>query len=194
MPTLGQQITWEMPYFAKGHTALPNIAPTITGTNTGNFTLEYQINTGSGFSAWKALTGANLVTETISSVTGFKLKIRATVATANATNALTYIRIDTTTTDPAQDEQYPLDTYTLTLTGLQANSDIVIYQAGTTTIRESVDANPSTSWGYLYSAIEAVDIGIFIAGYIPFYIRNYSLTSADASIPVAQVIDRAYLP
>jgi hypothetical protein len=37
-----------------------------------------------------------------------------------------------------------------------------------------------------------VDIGIFKAGYVPFYIRNYPLASTAASLPVAQVVDRNY--
>lgn len=49
MPTVGDQVTWTMPYYALGHTSLANIAPTLTGTNTGNMSYEFQWDTGSGF-------------------------------------------------------------------------------------------------------------------------------------------------
>ncbi|NJK44523.1 MAG: hypothetical protein HC933_09735, partial [Pleurocapsa sp. SU_196_0] len=133
LTVVGDQVTWEMPYRALGHTALANVAPTITGTNTANHTLEYAIDTGAGFGAFKTLSAANLSGETISPSSGFKLRIRATCSVATATNALTNIRIDTVTSSTAQSSNlYPLDTVTVTLTGLQSNSEVRVFTAGTT--------------------------------------------------------------
>jgi hypothetical protein len=84
---------------------------------------------------------------------------------------------------------------TLTITGLIDGSDISILTAGTTTERVNVQANSGTSYQhqYTYIASDYVDIGIFKAGYIPYYIRNYTLGNADASLPASQVVDRAYI-
>lgn len=129
MPNVGDQIIFTMPYFCIGHTALANVAPTLTGTNTGNFTYEYDIDTGAGFSgSYKTLNATNLSGETISPSTGFKLKYRITTATANASNALTYIRINTVSTAVAQaGNLYPLDYATITLNGLVAGSRVQLY-------------------------------------------------------------------
>ena len=81
---------------------------------------------------------------------------------------------------------------TLTLTGLQTGSDIVILAAGTTTELLNIDANNGATYAYMYSATSNVDIGVFKAGYVPFYIRNFSLAATDASLPVAQTADRNY--
>lgn len=82
---------------------------------------------------------------------------------------------------------------TLTLTGLVSGSDIVILDAGTTTERINVDAHGSTSYGYNYTVTGDVDIGVFKTGYVPFYVRGYTLSGTDASLPIAQVADRYYL-
>ena len=125
---------------------------------------------------------------------GVKLKIKIDANTTSASNALTYLRIDTVTTSSDQNAvAYPLDTFTLTLTGLQTGSDIVILEDGTTTERVNVDANAGTTYEYVYETPEDIDIGVFKIGYKPFYIRGYTLASADGSVPIAQVADRDYL-
>ena len=82
---------------------------------------------------------------------------------------------------------------TLTLSGLQTGSDIVILDAGTSTIREQVDANAGTSYPYSFSTGGAVDIGVLKAGYVPLYVRNFTLPATDASLPISQTADRNYL-
>jgi hypothetical protein len=198
---VGDQVTWEMPYFAVGYTAFTNTAPTFVGNNLvfasnrwGNHTIEFQIDTGSGYGgAWLNLVAANLIAQTITSTTGFRLKILATCAVANATNAITNMRVAMTTTAAARKGTlYPLNVVTLTLTGLVAGSDIVILQAGTSTILTAVDANAGTTYNYVYETIQNVDIGIIKPGCVPLYIRNYPLTASNASLPVAQTADRNY--
>lgn len=85
-----------------------------------------------------------------------------------------------------------VNTIALTITGLQPSSDIVILQAGTNNVIASVDSNIPTSWIYSYDTQQTVDIGIIKPGFIPLYIRNYSLGSSNASLPVAQQFDRNY--
>ena len=84
----------------------------------------------------------------------------------------------------------------LTLSPIVTGSDVVIYSAGTTTVIESSQDIAGTSYVYDYPASEAgnsIDIGIFKAGYVPFFIRAYTKSSADATVPVTQVVDRFYL-
>jgi hypothetical protein len=194
LSSVGDQVTWTMPYFAKGHTALANLAPTLTGTNTGNLTYQYQLDTGSGFGTLKTLNAANLSAETITAADGFKLKIIATCATANAGNLLTQIQVSTVTTGAAQSTNlYPLNVITLTLTGLVPGTDVVVLQAGTTTVLHTADANPTSTYDYIYETPQSVDIGFINPGYVPLYIRNYLLSSNNATLPVAQVADRSYI-
>jgi hypothetical protein len=122
---VGDQVTWEMGFYAIGFTALTNALTTATGTNVtwtsgsawGNHTIEFQINTGSGYGAWTALNAVNLNAQVITATTGFKLKIRATTLVANAGNVLTRLAIPLTTTSAAQETNlYPLNTVNITVT------------------------------------------------------------------------------
>jgi hypothetical protein len=195
LTVVGQQVTWEMPHFARGHTALANLAITLTGTNTGNLSYEFQYDKGLGYNGvWLTLNAANLSgAGAITPAVGVRLKVRATCATANAGNLLTNIAIPTLTTSTAQNEQYPLSVSTLTLTGVVAGSDVVILLAGTETTRALVDSHPTTSYDYSYETPENIDIAVYKSGQMPFFIRNYTLSLTDATLPVAQVADASYL-
>jgi hypothetical protein len=206
LAALNDEIIIEQDYYVKGCTGLPNTAPVVTGTNVtyvsgpdwGNHDIYFQIdvNDGAGWNGtWLDLTGANLnsFNADIDPALGFKLKYRIVCDTASTTNLISYIRIQTDSTLAAQtDNLYPLDTNTLTLTGLVTGSDVVVRTAGTTTVLASVDAG-GTSFVYTYSGAQTVDVFVHKAGYVPYSIRNLSLTTSDSSIPVAQVVDRAYL-
>jgi hypothetical protein len=201
---LGDQVTWEMPFFAIGFTAFTNSAPTITGTNVtystgarwGNHDIEFQVDTGSGYGGtWLALTAANLIANTFNSTTGFKLKLRATCAVASATNAITNMRVALTTTSTDRDTKlYPLSVNTVTFTGLPTGCDAVVLTAGTTTILAQADALAGTSYAFQYEGTPTVDVGFIKPGYVPYYFRNLALGSTDSSIPVTLTIDRNYLP
>jgi hypothetical protein len=199
---VGDQVTWEMPFFAIGYTAFTNSAPTITGTNVtfgtrwGNHDIEFQVDTGSGYGGtWLNLTAANLIAQTFNSTTGFKLKIRATCAIAAATNVLTNLRVALTTTSTDQSTKlYPLSVNTITFTGLPTGTDVVVLTAGTSTILSSVDSGVGTTFVYQYEGTPVVDVGFIKAGYVPQYIRNLALTSGNASIPVSLALDRNYTP
>lgn len=88
------------------------------------------------------------------------------------------------------------NTKTLTLTGLQTLSDIVILTAGTSTSLVNINENVGSTYNYSYAYVANtfIDIGVFKVGYVPFYIRNYLLANADSSLPVSQIIDRGYAP
>jgi hypothetical protein len=154
---------------------------------------EYDLDTGSGFTGvYKEITAASLGTEVISA-TGFRPRVRITAQTED-NNILRGLAILTNTTLAAQAANlYPLATYTLTVENIVAGSDVVIYPSGTETVLRSIDSVPATTWNYVYTTPTTIDIGVFRAGYIPLYIRGLVLTTAAASVQVAQAIDRAYL-
>lgn len=133
--------------------------------------------------------------ETVSASNGFKLKFRLKTTQNNSSSITSYF-VYTHNTETSRTYQYTLDTVNLTLTGLIANSDINIMQAGTTTQLLEVDQNPTSSYTWTYDSTyvgTSIDIGIMINGYVPYYIRNYTLGSTDASLPIAQVIDRNFV-
>jgi hypothetical protein len=200
MPVIGHDALFETPDFIIGHTAFTNTALIMAGGTATNYGYKYQIdkNDGAGWSTESAtLTPTTLGTSLngltgISASLGFKLRIRITTSTTNAT-AITSFYLTTVSTTTAQDFQYPLDTFNLTLSGLITGSDVVILSAGTDTVLNQIDQNVGSTWIHTYETPTNVDIFVSKAGYVPFYIRNYSLQSANASLPIAQTIDRNFI-
>lgn len=193
MPILGDQVIWEMPYFAIGHTALANIAPTITGVNTANITYAYQIDLGAGYNGtWLTLNAANLSSHIIPSFVnlynqgGFRIKVRATTNTSNTGNALTYIRIDTVTNATEYQRQYPFYNPNVGYTGTLTGSNLAIYADSTNDLAKSAthsgsDTLAATPWDTNYSAI----LRLRKPGYQP--IENTVTIDFDGiSIPAVQ--------
>lgn len=87
------------------------------------------------------------------------------------------------------------NTVILTLTGLVNLSDISILTAGTTTEVANVQGNSGSTYefSYTYATGAYIDIGVFLAGYRPYYVRAYLLGATNSSLPVAQVADRDYI-
>ena len=198
MPTVGMTATFEMPHFALGHSSFTNTALVMAGGGAvGNFTFAYQIDTGSGFGAWSSeLTAAGLGTSlnglSISASTGFKLKLRITTGTANTT-AITSVYVVTGSSAAAQANYHPLDTNTLTLTGIVAGTDVVILTSGTTTVLASTDAQASSTYVFTYSGAQTVDVRLYRPGHIPYFVTGLALTTVDSSLPVSQVADPSYV-
>jgi hypothetical protein len=94
----------------------------------------------------------------------------------------------------AQIDDEPQFSPYLTLTGLVAGSDIVILDAGTGNILNSLDSYGGTSyaWNYDPDSVSNVDVCIYKPGQVPMAIRNLALGVAGASIPIQQVADRNY--
>ena len=197
LSTAGDYYICEMQEARLQTTGFSNSAATITGDAAvlTNHTFEYQFDGGSGYGGvWKTLNGANLSAETVNPAVGYKLKFKITATVSANTNLVTCVRCLTTSTLAAQtDNLYPLDTITLTLTGLVSGSDVTILAAGTETVRATQEENAGTTYGYTYETPESIDIAVYQPGYIPFFIRNYSLGSSNASVPCAQVADVSYL-
>ena len=200
LPNLGDTATWESPWFHLGHTALANSALALVGTNTGNFTYDFQHDTGSGWNGtWLAATGANLSgIGAINPATGIKLKLRATVATASATNALGLISVITVTTSVAQDTLYafPFDA-TGTVTNLLTGSRVQIYNEDTNTeLFNGVVAGTSTAYEYYdgtqVSAGDAVRIRVAKLGYLPQTLLAIA-TATGFSVTANQQTDAIYV-
>lgn len=200
LDNVGDEVQWEMDYWCLGSTALANAAPVVTGTNVtfssgarwGNHDLYYQIDKGAGFGGtWIALNQTNLALETgINPAIGFKLKIRAVCAIASTTNLLTYIRITTVSTLADQSANlYPLDTSTLTLTGLKVNSEVRVFEAGTQTEVAGIE-NSGTSAAFEITVSE-VDIVVLALQYENIRIAGIS-TVSDITVPIQQAFDRNY--
>lgn len=128
LPTVGDTATFELPYFAIGHTGFSNVtAPVMDGGTITNYSFAFQADTGSGWSSWSseyatadALRDA-LSTLNIAYATGFKLRLRLTATTASTT-AITFLVFTTTTTETAQQTLYPLEVATVSVDGLVTGS------------------------------------------------------------------------
>jgi hypothetical protein len=176
MKTLTDVVTWEMPYYALGITGFAASAPTITGTNAGNHTFDFQydLNDGAGYNGtWLTLNSTNLSAITVDPADGVKLKVRATVNTANSGNLLTYISIATVTNSVAQQTEYPLPVVlnTAQVTNILTGSRIRVYNTTTATeIANEIVAG--TSWTLLY--VEG-------AGFTSGDVLNIRLTRCDGA-------------
>ena len=132
MARLTDEIVWTMPHHALGVTGFANTAPTITGANAANHTLEFQADTGSGFGdTWLALTAANLAAISVNPSAGVRLRVRAKVNTASTSNLLSFIRIDTVTDATSQQIEYPLPGATVTVSSLVPGSRVKITRVDT---------------------------------------------------------------
>ena len=146
MASVGDEVVATMDYFSLGHTSFKNVAPTFTAVNIGNFAITYQIDTGTGFSAYKTLNAANLSAETISPSAGFKLRIKVVTVTANAGNNVQHIRIDTNTTSADQEaNQYPLPGSILSVAGLVPYSNVRVSRVDTGAVIAAQESGASTS-------------------------------------------------
>jgi len=200
MPTIGMTATFELDYYALGHTSFQNSALVMAGGTATNYTYDYAIDKNDG-AGWSAMTTSNYTSTTLATALngltgidaskGIKLKLEITTGTTNTT-AITSVYLLTNSSTTAQDYQYPLDINTVTFTGLVTGTDVTVTTSNTVAVVGSVDSNPTTSWGYVFSGAQTVDVKFIKAGYVPYIIYDLSLTATDSSIPVSQVIDRAY--
>lgn len=195
MTSTSDEIIYTWPHFILGYTSFTNSSSTITGTNTGNHTFQYDLDSGSGFSGtWKTLNGTNLSVETISATSGFKLKIRITVNTANASNQLTGLQIPMTTDSTSQQTQYPLDAATITLKGVVSGSRYRIERSSNAALITEGTASGSDI-SYTFSADDFpfnVDIivrkGSASQKYKPYELTT-SFPATGVTVQVAQEVD-----
>jgi hypothetical protein len=81
----------------------------------------------------------------------------------------------------------------ITLTGLQNPSEVRVFNAGTQTERSGTGAENVTTGSHTFSvpASTSIDISVLSLGYQNLRLLAFS-SSADVSIPIAQVLDRQY--
>lgn len=136
MQTVGDQIVWTMRYRAQGHNFVAT--PTMLGGTISNYTVEFQADTGSGFSGtWLTANTTNLSALSINPAVGVGLKVRVTCTTANA-STITGIRFATTTTLALQQAvQYPIDPVTISVTNIVAGSRIKVTRTDTSAVLDN---------------------------------------------------------
>ena len=78
----------------------------------------------------------------------------------------------------------------LTLIGLQVNSEVRVYIAGTTTEIAGVE-NSGTTFADATIAVDSVDVVVLNLQYLAIKIKNVD-TSSDVTLPIQQVFDRQY--
>lgn len=188
MPTSGNQITWTWSYPILGLTSFANTAPVISGTNTGNFTLTYDLDKGSGFSGtFKALTAANLSGETGISPAGVRLRVRALVNTSNATNALTRIQIyGVTSAADCAANPYPYNNPPVTVTGGLSSSIYSIFRVSDGKRLDTRTGSTSVTLLPDWYANTSVMLRVRKPGYDAIE-SGFTLTERVASIPVSQL-------
>lgn len=196
LSAVGDYFYSEMTTFIKGHTSFRNSAPTITGTNTNLVTYEYQIDTGSGWNGtWKTLNAANLSAETISPTTGFKFKLRGTKASAGVAQITSIQILSNSTVADQTGTLYPLDTATLSFTGLQPGSEVRCFVGTDQNTAVEIGGTESTG-GSTFTLQHSVAgqqgyIAIINLGYETIYF-DYTYKSSDDSILIQQYTDRNY--
>jgi hypothetical protein len=189
-------------YYFKGHVALTNTEPVINGTNVtyvsgarwGNHEIYYQIDTSGVWNGtWKDFNATNLSAEPISA-TGFKLQYKIDCVSANETNLVTFIRIETSSTSAAQVANlYDLDTNTITLNGLTSGSEVRAYYGTDPATAIEVAGIESSTSAFTFSHSKVGD------GYIKIFALNkqpielpWTYEPEDKEIPVQPVIDRVF--
>ena len=205
----GSVMEYEMPYYAIGHTGFTGDV-TIRLQNTtaahgvnslsSDVTLEFQydLNDGNGYNgSWlSAATASNLTGITINPANGIKVKWKLTNNDGQL-REFNGLLLETTTTTAAQEGNlWPIDQnlVNFTLTGLQANTEIRVYNTGTTTELFGVE-NSGTSFTdtYLHTGTDfGVDIVVHHEQYEAIRLENVVLTATAASIPIQQQFDRQY--
>jgi len=196
LKTINDEIVYETSII-KGYTSFPNTAPVLNGNGMATILAqEYQIDTGAGWSSWKTLNGANLSAESISPA-GFKLRMRVRCISTNTNAAFDSVLIPITTSAAAREANlYPLDTVTITLTGLQPGSEVRAY-VGTdpsTAIEIAGVESSGTSFTFNHSNTGQTGfIRVFALGYQPINYSPYTYSAQPAELLVQQVIDRNYV-
>ncbi len=199
LTVVGQEIEWVMPFFALGHTALANTAPTLTGTNTGNLTYTFQYDIGAGWNgSWLTLNATNLNgVGAINPAIGVKLKIRAVCATASATNAITNIRVTTVTTSSDQSTNlYPLDPVdvTFSFSGLEIGTEVVLFNSSNVELKREVIAGTTFEYDYIWTGTDLTGCYALIwkDDKVAIKFTGITLDEVTRDVPIAQSDDLVY--
>lgn len=200
MPVIGMSATFEMPYYALGHTQFANSALVMAGGTATNYTYEFAIDKNDG-AGWSTMTTENYTPTTLGTALnaigaldaskGFKLRLKITTTVTNTT-AITSVYMTTVSTTTAQDYQYPLDTATVNVTNLVSGSRVKATKASDGTVLFSgVESSGSVSFQTEY--IGAINIEARKASASPYYIawvtQITSISGQTVSATALQQLD-----
>ena len=186
--TLNDQVTWTWNYIIRGLTGFTATAPQIIGTNTGNFTVTYDLDKGAGFSGtFKALTSGNLSGETGISPTGVKVRVRAVCNTANASNLLRTIAFyGATTASDMIANYYPYNQPLVYVSGIVSGTIASVFRNSDgkrlDTVIGTTDISLFPEW---YSDTTAT-LRVRKAGY-DAVASEFTLTESGLAYPVSQI-------
>lgn len=200
MPTIGQQVIFETPEFIIGHSSFQNSALVMAGGTATNYTYQYQIDTGSGFGSWSSdktptTLGTALNGETISAVTGFKLKLKITTSTTNAT-AITSVYMLTSSTTTTQAYQYPLDPVeaTYSFSGLDTGTEVVLFDNTNAELKREVISGTTFEYDYTWTGTDSTGNYALIwkNNKYPIKFTGITLGNTSVDVPISQADDLVY--
>lgn len=191
----GGWLLYEWPHKIIGVTAFPSGgAITIAGSGTANFTIEYQIDVGSGWTSLAALNHTNLSAHTINPLEGFRFRVKISHPTGSMSNYL--YRLNWSTTVDYDTYLYPVDTVNITLQNVQDGSRYRIYNE--TTSQEIAEGVQSGTADIVIPDVpyngsdETLSIYVRRATSAPLY-KPLKLTATlnenGATVYVSQVLD-----
>lgn len=192
-------VTYVWPWKIRGVTGFQNITPTLSawfseppyGDAAAFAVLEYAIDTGNGYSAWKAATGTNLSAEVVDAVAGFGFKVRFSVTAPRMLYSGVVFR-----TNIDQSVRYPLDDVPIILQNVvvgtvyrivdEATGDVIAagVAAGTTV------TIPKVAY---YEGASTLALTLVHLDYLYIKLTGLSLGPTGLTIPIQQQRDRNYL-
>jgi hypothetical protein len=184
---LNDQVTWTWTYWILGLTAFANTAPFINGTNTGNFTFQYDLDKGTGFSGtFQTLNAGNLSAETGILPQGVKVKIRAICNTANTANLLRAVSIvGTTSSTDIVNNYYPYNEPQVSLTNMTTGSMAAIFRNSDGRLLD-IKSHTLPRLYPAWFADTAVTLRVRRAGWNEVE-SSFTLTENGAAFPLSQV-------
>lgn len=81
----------------------------------------------------------------------------------------------------------------LTISVNQTGCDVVILEAGTSTVLASVDEQAGNDFIYVYSGTQTVDVGVVKQGFVVNYTYGFALNGLSTTLPVKLIADRNYI-
>jgi hypothetical protein len=205
MPVIGHSVTFEMPSHIIGHTAFANSALVMAGGTGTNYNYNFSIDKNDGV-GWSTMTVANYTPTTlgtalnaltgISASLGFKIRLKITTITTNAT-AITSVYMTTVSTTTAQDFQYPLDQITTVFSGNTSlvGAEVRIYDLDNMptgslgTELSGVESNASSTYSYTGTAGNSIWIQIMKSGYIEFG-QQVTIPTTNSTIDIILTADK----
>lgn len=189
-------ITFTWSYWIKGHLSFPSDGYMFhDGSGDNNFTYEYDIDVGNGFSGtFKTIDHVNnLQYETIDPDIGFRLKIKISHSTGSLTN---YVRrFFITTTSDRDNYLYPISENTLTLTGIPEGSEIRIYNESGIELGGIENSSGDFVLSYAYEGVDIVATLRIVSFTYKIFEQTIILSNSNNTIPISLQKDQwAYDP